>query len=466
MVRLDEGMRRMREAAAKWKRVSTKGQDEASQDPDLVKWCDDHDYDVKKEYVVHGLSAYHGKHQKTLDAMFTDMAYGLFTVLVVWKQDRIERRGMEAALNLVSRAKQAGGRIEFVTQPHLNKLNDMGGRISYAIMAEVANAESETKSDRIKAKHRNLKDKGSYVGKPPWGYEIVKVDGIKTLEPTAEGREWIPAIYRMAINGESRINIVRTLKAANLKTKNGSTEWTQQSVSVIINNPAYMGMPRNNDTVDIEALVSPSEWQEATYALKGRSTWQGRGTTKHAKTLLTPLCGNPECMAKGDKPAPMYRVPLKVFYYRCNGHGDSKSCGAPMIPCKDLDSAITEAMLSDESLRVITEFVPGDVNADELARVQEKIAAAAREKDFLKVAELSGEAIKLTEQPTRPAGLQPKKTNTTVAAYFASLDTEGRRRMLAEEYEIIARRVIDEDGVRRPQFTMVHKSLLVEMQPA
>ena len=105
----------MGETAAKWLRVSTKGQDEASQDPDLTRWCDDHGYEVTEEYVIHGRSAYHGKHQVTLDQMFDDMARGLFTVLVVWKQDRIERRGMEAALNLISRAKQAGGRIEFVT---------------------------------------------------------------------------------------------------------------------------------------------------------------------------------------------------------------------------------------------------------------------------------------------------------------------------------------------------------------
>ena len=155
----------MGETAATWQRVSTGGQDEASQFPDLVRWCESHDYTVTERYVIRAKSAYHGKHAAYLDQAFADMAAGKFTVLVVWKQERIERRGMEAALALISRAKQAGGRIEFATQPHLNKLNDMGGRISYAIMAEVASEESRTKSDRITAKHASLAVSGSLVGR-------------------------------------------------------------------------------------------------------------------------------------------------------------------------------------------------------------------------------------------------------------------------------------------------------------
>lgn len=443
----------MVETAAKWLRVSTKGQDEASQKPDLDKWCEQYGYEVKKEYVIHGRSAYHGKHQVTLDEMFADMARGLFTVLVVWKQDRIERRGMEAALNLISRAKQAGGRIEFVTQPHLNKLNDMGGRISYAIMAEVANAESETKSDRIRIKHEALRDKGSYIGRPSWGYEIVKLsDGRKTLVPTAEGRKWVPIIFRMMIEDVSRLDIAQRLTSAGLKTMNGSTVWSQQGVGVLISNPVYMGQPRNNPALEIEALVSPSEWQEANYSLRNRSTWKGRGTTKHPKALLKPLCAR--CNS------PMYRIPIKVAYYRCHGNGTGKSCGAPMVPCHEIDAQVTEAMLSDQSLRVATEFVPGDDNADELARLNERIAVAARAKDYVKVAELSGEALRLDEQPSRAARIVPKVTSTTVADHFASLDDDGKRAFLAE-YQIVAQRVTDESG-QHVVFTMVHKTLLTE----
>jgi DNA invertase Pin-like site-specific DNA recombinase len=422
----------MGEAAAKWLRVSTKGQDEASQDPDLIRWCEQYDYEVKAEYVIHGRSAYHGKHQKSLDEMFADMGRGLFTVLVVWKQDRIERRGMEAALNLVSRAKHAGGRIEFVTQPHLNKLNDMGGRISYAIMAEVANAESQTKSDRVKAKHRNLKDKGSYVGRPPWGYEIVKLDdGRKTLAPTEEGREWIPTIFRMSTEGQSRLDIARHLISAGLKTMNGNTAWSPQGISVLITNPAYMGTPRNSGTLEIEALVSPTEWQAANYSLENRSTWKGRSTAKYEKALLKPLCG--KCMS------PMYRVPLRVFYYRCHSKGTGKSCGAPMVPCRELDDMVMEMFSLDSSPHTEAVFIPGDDNANAIAKLNEQAAAAIRQANYIRATELMTEAQKLENAPKQQPRTEQQPTGKTKAEHFASLTLDEKRDYLTR-YVIVAAR--------------------------
>jgi len=446
----------MGETAAKWLRVSRKVQDEASQDPDLTRWCEAHDYDVKREYIVHGLSAFKGKHQKTLDQMFKDMEAGVFTVLVVWKQDRIERRGMEAALSLVSRAKRAGGRIEFVTEPHLNKLNDMGGRISYAIMAEVANAESQTKSDRIKAKHVTLRGKGSWIGRVPFGYEIEMQDGIKTLVPTELGKEWVPAIYRMAAEGKSRLAIVEALKAGGVQTMNKNAAWSQQGVSVLIKNPVYYGAPRNNPLADVEPLVTAFEWQAANYALESRSNWRGRGTTKHERALLKPLCGT--CFDQRGERTPMYRVPLKVHYYRCQSKATANPCSAPMVRCDELDRIVTETALSDHSHRIVTEFVPGDSNADEVAKLQGQIEAAAKAKDFVKVAELSGEALKLSEQPSQPAHLRRKIAETTVGEWFATLDLDGRREFLTE-YEIVARTETDEDD-KYVRVTMVHKSFL------
>jgi hypothetical protein len=133
---------------------------------------------------------------------------------------------------------------------------------------------------------------------------------------------------------------------------NGDTAWSQQGVGVLISNPAYMGNPRNNPTLEIEALVSPSEWQEANYVLRNKSTWKGRDTTKHPKALLKPLCA--KCKS------PMYRLPVRVVYYRCHSIGTGKSCGAPMVPCQELDALVTEAMLSDQSPRIVN--VTGQVH--------------------------------------------------------------------------------------------------------
>ena len=133
----------MGDYAGNWLRVSTGGQDEDNQLPDINRWNEAHDYEVRRTYVLHGKSASKGEQQEALDRMLADMRLGLITVLVVWRDDRIERRGVMHMIPLINAVREAGGRIEFATQPHLNDLSTMAGRISLAVMAEIAHAETE-----------------------------------------------------------------------------------------------------------------------------------------------------------------------------------------------------------------------------------------------------------------------------------------------------------------------------------
>src|ERR1700730_4008375 len=115
----------MRDKAGLWQRVSTGGQDEASQLPDLTRWCESHDYDIAKSYVLHGKSASKGQQDKHIDEAIRDMQDGTITVLVVWQSSRIERRGAYSVFDLSRRVREAGGRIEYVKDAYLNDVNDM-----------------------------------------------------------------------------------------------------------------------------------------------------------------------------------------------------------------------------------------------------------------------------------------------------------------------------------------------------
>lgn len=432
----------MGETAATWQRVSTGGQDEASQLPDLVKWCESHDYTVAERYVIRAKSAYHGKHAAALDQAFADMAAGKFTVLVVWKQDRIERRGMEAALNLISRAKQAGGRIEFATQPHLNKLNDMGGRISYAIMAEVASEESRTKSDRITAKHASLAGSGSLVGRSPWGMAIVKRDGRKILEPTTGGQRWIPQIFAWVIAGKSLRTIAAMLDAAGATATRGG-RWHEGFLARVISNPVYYGHRAGKVAYVSEpvsdALVSPTTWQAANAALASRIR-PGRGTVKHEKPLASPLCGAcygqvREGCASGK--SPMYVVRVKYAdglraMFRCSGHGPQrKGCGAPLLSVAQVEVDVTEAMAGNGQMHSERVFIPGDDRSDEIARLNEAGAAAIRASDYRTAMAAMEEAARLDALPGVAPHWEDKTTDQSEAAYFAGLSRDKQREYLS-----------------------------------
>lgn len=434
-----------RERAGIWQRVSTLAQDEASQLPDMLTWCDEHDYEVAEKYVIHGKSAWKGKHAEALDKAFADMAAGKITVLVAWKQDRMERRGMEAALSLVSRAKQAGGRIEFAKEPHLNKLNDMGGRISYAVMAEVAQAESETKSQRILAKHATLRESGSVIGRPPWGYKIVKRDGRKILEPTDDGRKYVPQIFQKAIDGASLRAIAAWLDSEHVPTHDGKA-WNEAFLGTrLIKNPVYYGRRRNAGNLETEALIPATMWQEANEAVKSRIK-PGRSTVKQAKAFLAPVCG--ACYGKDREgcpsgKSPMYRVytgagAARKPYYRCTGHGPQrKGCGAPMFPVEDLDSIVTEAMLAKMHPHYERKFIPGDDKSDEIAKLRERGAEAMRKGDYSAATEAMREAEALENAPRVAPHWETVETEQTEAEYFNALTPDERREYLAR-YEVTA----------------------------
>lgn len=77
------------------------------------------------------------------------------TSLVVWKSDRIERRGAYALMGLTAEATKAGGRIEFVTEPALNNASDpIAGPMLQAFYGAMGHHESKTKSDRTSLGHR------------------------------------------------------------------------------------------------------------------------------------------------------------------------------------------------------------------------------------------------------------------------------------------------------------------------
>jgi site-specific DNA recombinase len=339
-----------------WLRVSTNAQDEASQLPDIQAWCDCHEYDVKREYLVHGKSAYHGKHQKTLDEMFSDMESGAIEVLVVWKQDRIERRGMEAALNLISRAKQAGGRIEFATEPHLNKLNDMGGRISYVLMAEVANQESKNKSDRILAKQ-------------------------KALAPRDDEAEVVKRIFVDVASGIPVSRVAQALHAEGIRTRRG-LPFSEKVMHEMITNPVYRGLVtyQGKTYMRVMPLVASAIWLAANQAVKSRVQSKATATGKERRAskgrpegtyaaLLKPVCG--QCGG------PMYAYNRNESWatYRCAGLGPNgtvalrKGCGVT-IKVDILDAEVTQEFLAADDMEVIETFTPGTDYTEDIARTE------------------------------------------------------------------------------------------------
>lgn len=446
----------MSEQSGRWLRVSTKAQDEQSQLPDVVRWETGHGYTMAAEYIVHGGSAFKGN--KKFDAewqrVLADMKSGKITVLVVWKQNRLDRK-LET-LQMLRQVVEAGGRVEFVTQPQLNDLTTMGGRIALKIEEELAYADSKNKSDAVKIKQAALRAAGSVVGRAPWGYQIwcsvcdrapvrPGCNGHrKVLKPTPDGRTYIPAIFAKVIDGESLRSIAAWLTAEGVPTANGKP-WNEGYLgNRLIRNPVYYGVRRNGGQLETEDLVSASTWQQANAALRSRVR-PGRDASKLPKALLKPICG--ECYGQpregcADGLSPMHRVLAtedRAGYYRCYGHGPQrKGCGF-MILVSEADDDLTAVMLADGDWHKERVFVAGDDRSDDIAKLRERGADLFRDGDYAGAAECGRQATELESAPRVRPHWETTETNLTEGEYFKALDPSQRREYLASREIILSR---------------------------
>jgi DNA invertase Pin-like site-specific DNA recombinase len=462
----------MTERSRKWVRVSTGGQDEASQVPDLDKWDHDHGYvDDGEDYVVHGQSAYHGKHAPKLDEMFEDMASGVFDVLVVWAVDRIERRGALKVFELMERARTAGGRIEFVKDAHLNSANDMSD-VMLALSATMAKQESKRKGERTVAKQDNLRSKNALTGTCPWGYEVVTVDGVKTIAPTEIGRTWLPVIFRMVADGETLAAVAHHLTEHGVPSSTRGSKhdnpcsWYPRTIGGIVRNATYAGMKPNGrgHVLRVPAVVTHADFLAANDSLSRRpkrGAPRPDGRAMLAGVLFCPNCDN----------SPMYRShgrPGKDYdYYRCTGRGDvtgRKGCGNN-LDLGSVNALVNELMSELEGHKVTLHRVSDDTDARiaELRITRRQLDDDADDYDERHAA-LTAEIKALTARKAAGPEYTVEESGESYAALWQRLETTGQRNdwLRAEGIKVYAAR--DRKAVTRKVHALTKGMRLTDYQ--
>ena len=254
------------ENAGVWVRVSTGGQDEANQLPDIERYCKQHGYRIAETYTVHGKSASKGRHQPDLDKMLADIRAGLITVLVIWHSDRIERRPGKALLDLLAEVKTAGGRVESVQEPQLGQL-DFGSQVTTFIAGLVNHEKSAHLSDQVHSGHARVDANKAFRGRVPFGYTTEGPKYDRRLVPTDLGRAVIPVAYQMIIDGKSLRVVGEWL------TGQTGREWWAKIVAEMIRRPVYRGHHQNSHGVTVhkcEALVDAATWKRANDSLDAR----------------------------------------------------------------------------------------------------------------------------------------------------------------------------------------------------
>jgi DNA invertase Pin-like site-specific DNA recombinase len=172
-------------------RVSTTGQDVASQQPDLQKWVDAQDRPV--EWYTDQAT---GKNMdrpgwKRLEG---DIRGGMVDTVVVWRMDRLGRSatGLSALFDWFVAKK-----INLISLKDGLDLSTAAGRLMANVLASVAQYETEVRGERVKAGQAVARSEGKRWGGSKPGVR-------KRVTPSQ-----IRAIHRMKADGESIAEIAR-----------------------------------------------------------------------------------------------------------------------------------------------------------------------------------------------------------------------------------------------------------------
>ena len=151
--------------SAIWLRVSDPGrQTVENQEAPLRDLAKRRGFKVVTEYRVEG-SAWRGKHHPALEQLYADSARGEIDVVIVWALDRLSREGIFATAYTLKRLAETGCKVVALQEPWVEAMDPVRDLL-VAIMAWVAGAESERRSQRTKAGLERAKAAGVHLGRP------------------------------------------------------------------------------------------------------------------------------------------------------------------------------------------------------------------------------------------------------------------------------------------------------------
>lgn len=305
--------------------------------------------------------------------MIEDAKRKLFSVVLVWKGDRIARnRDDKAHYRKILR--KNGIIIKSVTE----KIPDtpegiilesvLDGMDEYYSANLSRNTKRGMRENALLAKHNG--------GAVPFGF-VLNEDKRYVADP--ETAPIVTEIFKRYARGSAMSEILVWLKHHGIK-RNGRKEITYTSLRAILTNIKYTGL-YTFDGIEIEGgcpkLVSEEDWDMTQERLNSGN--QKRGSRSDVGFLLSGKCYCGKCQQTIAGDSGTSRDGTKHYYYTCNGKKKRKACDLPSYRKEDLEGFITDVAVSIlHDPDIVTEI------ADAVMRYQESRPGAVRVEALVK----------------------------------------------------------------------------------
>lgn len=332
---------------------------------------------VEPAFVDDDRSAFSGKPRRRYLAMLEAIGQGQVDVVLAWHPDRLHRspRELEDFVVLLERT----GATVVTVQGGDYDLATASGRMTARVVGAVARHESEHKSERLRAKMDELRERGRFLtggGARPFGWErmtkVVENGTVRQVQPVHESEaRVVRELVSRRLAGEGPMSLVQDLNRRGVPTVRGKP-WVLSTITNLLVNPRLAGLREVGGQLvpaPWPAIISEREHRELV-ALTDEAT--RRHTRSPHRYLLTGFvyctCG---ARMSGN---PMGRPGRKKPYYNCM---PPKGCSRVFMAGHLVDE-LTEAAVFDRTdhldLDAIDDRGPSD-DPDAIAAVR---AAEAR----------------------------------------------------------------------------------------
>ncbi|MFE3990715.1 recombinase family protein [Streptomyces goshikiensis] len=333
------------------------------QEADCRAWAERNGLTVRKVHIDRGRSGYKTVERKGFDAALAAVKAGVVGTLIVWKLDRLSRKGIGQVGKVLDDIEKAGGRLVSVVDG-LDTSND-SARMVVAMLAELARSESKNLGTRVGHAKRYLRSKGQWIGgQSPYGLLIDPKT--KKLVHDPEYAVYARLIADEALAGTSLVKIARLLNEYEILSPRGG-QWNAASIMQLLRSPAFAGLmpetesvetddgerkytgrvfpyrdPETLDTVEIgEGIITVGEREQIIRTLESRTfVHAGKRRPKPEGTaLLTGLvfCAVPGCGRR------MHRVGGS---YQCMARRAGNQCIGASALAEAVDQYVTEQFLT------------------------------------------------------------------------------------------------------------------------
>lgn len=331
------------------------------QEADCRAWCEGNGITVRKVHIDRGRSGYKTVARKGFDAALTAVTSGIVGVLVVWKLDRLSRKGIGEVGKALDDIGRVGGRLVSVMDG-LDTNND-SARVTIALLAELARNESRNLGVRVSSAKRYLRQRGQWIGgQPPYG---LKVDpSTKKLIHDPETATYARLIADEALSGKALVHLARFLNEHGIESPRGGV-WNSSSVMQLLRAPAFAGLmpqteykesadgtrkyssrvvpyrdPETLDTVSIgEGIITVGERELIIRQLESR-TFADAGKRRGQKQGNNLLVGIARCGLCGA------RMSRAGTSYVCSNNRMGRGCVGVSARVEALDAWVAETFLS------------------------------------------------------------------------------------------------------------------------